>query len=99
MRAKMTTMVCDAVTPWPLVPKRVPSHSAPVVTLLRRSHTDRYIIKKIWLNTGQSHGIQILFMPYTNASVTIHMVPEISNISDALDMPSIYQGNFLPPSR
>src|SRR5690606_1332248 len=99
MSAKTTTMVCDAVTPCPLRPKRVRSHSAPVVTLLRRSHTERYIIMKTWLNTGQSHGIQILFMPYTKASVTIHMVPDISNISEALDMPSIYQGSFLPASK
>ena len=70
-------------------PKRKPIHSAPVSTLDRRSHDDKYIIRKIWLNTGHNHGIHTLFNPYTNSRVTIHMVPEMSNIPEALDNPSI----------
>ena len=45
-RAKTTTMMCDSLAPGPL-PKRVVIHSAPVITLERRSQEDRYTIKKI----------------------------------------------------
>ena len=31
--------------------------------------------------------------------VTSHMVPEMSNIPEALERPSMYQGMSLPPSR
>ena len=56
-------------------------------------------MRKIWLNTGQSHGIQTLLTPYVNISVTIHMVPEMSNIPEALDSPSMYHGNVLLPRK
>ena len=46
-------------------PKRMVIHSAPVIAPERRSHVERYTIKKIWLNTGQSHGMKTLFNPYT----------------------------------
>ena len=58
----MTTW-CDAHTPGPFWPKRVASHSAPVAALERRSQRERYIIRNTWLNTGQSQGIQMDFMP------------------------------------
>jgi hypothetical protein len=60
---------------------------------------ERNTIKKIWLNTGHNHGNQTLFKPYTNNMVTSHMVPDISNIPDAFESPSRYQGNLFPPSR
>ncbi len=41
----------------------------------------------------------MLFSPYTNVMVTSHMVPEISNIPEAFDNPSIYQGSLFSPSR
>src|SRR5882757_3893257 len=97
-RAKATTILCEARTPGPVFPKRVASHSAPVAAFERRSQRDRYIIKNTWLNTGQSQGIQMLFMPYTKQRLTIHIVPLISNISEASLSPSLYQGNDLPPS-
>ena len=58
----------------------------------------RYIIWKIWLKTGHNHTIQMDLKPYTKPIVTINMVPEMSNISEALDRPSMYQGSFFPPS-
>lgn len=41
----------------------------------------------------------MLFNPYTNNAVTSHIVPEISNIPEALDKPSKYHGNLFPPSK
>src|SRR5574344_1108145 len=96
--AKQTTIQCESTLPRPL-PKRVSIHSAPVVTLDLRSHADKNIIRKIWLNVGQSQGIQILLRPYTNNSVTNHIVPEISNIPDASESPNMYHGIFRPPSK
>src|SRR5437868_601455 len=91
--ANATTTVWDACTPLPVMPNLVPSHPAPVSALLRLSHLDKYIILNTWLNTGHSHGIHKLFTPYTKHKATIHMVPLISNISEASLSPSIYQGN------
>src|SRR5882757_6386164 len=98
-RAKATTILCEDLTPVPVVPNRPASHSAPVVAFDLLSQRERYIIMKTWLNTGQSQGIQMLFMPYTKQRLTIHMVPDISNISEASLSPSIYQGSDLPPMR
>src|SRR5262249_8559259 len=97
--AKATTILCEARTPGPLRPKRVASHSAPVVALERRSQRERYIIRKTWLKTGHSQGIQMLFIPYTKQRLIIHIVPEMSNISEASLRPSIYQGRDRPPNR
>ena len=58
----MTTMICASCAPRPL-PKRVWIHSAPVMTLERRSQAERKTIMKTWLNVGQSHGIQTLLSP------------------------------------
>jgi hypothetical protein len=87
-----------AHTPGPFCPKRVASHSAPVAAPERRSQRERYIIKNTWLNTGQSQGIQMLFMPYTKQRLTIHIVPLMSNMSEASLRPSLYQGSVRPPS-
>jgi hypothetical protein len=56
-------------------------------------------MRKTWLKTGQSQGIQMLFIPYIKHSVTIHIVPLISNISDASLSPRRYQGRDFPPIR
>ena len=72
-----------AFTPFPFEPNLVASHSAPVLAFDRRSHFDKKHHMNTWLNTGHSHGIQILFIPYTKQSATIHIVPLISNISEA----------------
>ena len=53
--AKMTTLMCDSLAPV-LFPNLVVIHSAPVMTLERRSQTARKIIRKIWLKTGQTQG-------------------------------------------
>src|SRR5258708_30136360 len=98
-RAKATTILCEARTPGPDLPKRLASHSAPVVALDLLSQRERYIIMKTWLNTGHNQGIQILFIPYTKHRLTIHIVPDISNISEASLSPSIYQGSDFPPLR
>src|SRR4051812_48745186 len=97
--AKATTTLCDAFTPGPDIPKRVASHSAPVVALERRSHLLKNIIMNTWLKTGQSQGIHMLFMPYTKHRATIHMVPLMSNMSEASLKPNKYQGNDLPPNK
>src|SRR6476661_10852552 len=99
MSAKATTTLCDAFTPFPFNPKRVASHSAPVLALERRSHLARNIILNTWLNTGHSQGIQMLFIPYTKQRETIHIVPLISNISEASLSPRRYQGSFFPPNK
>ena len=41
----------------------------------------------------------MLFSPYTNSSETIHIVPLTSNMPDASDTPSTYQGMRLPPRK
>src|SRR5689334_2624684 len=97
--AKATTTLCELIIPLPVLPNLLVSHSAPVVALERLSHFDKNIIRNTWLNTGHSQGIQILFIPYTKHNATIHIVPLISNISDASLIPSIYHGSFLPPIR
>src|SRR5580658_7732732 len=99
IRAKATTILCEDLTPGPDLPKRLASHSAPVVAFDLLNQRDRYIIINTWLNTGHSQGIQILFMPYTKQRLTIHMVPDMSNMSEASLSPSIYQGSDFPPSR
>ena len=81
-------------TPFPFKPNRVASHSAPVFAFERRNHFAKNIILKTWLKTGHSQGIQMLFIPYTKHNETIHMVPLISNISEASLKPNIYQGKF-----
>jgi len=60
--ANTTTMICESWAPVPS-PKRVRIHSAPVITLDRRSHTARKIIRNTWFQTGQTHGSQALFRP------------------------------------
>ena len=52
-----------------------------------------------WLKVGQSHGIHTLLTPYTNIQYTSSMVPLISNIPEALEMPRMYQGKTLPPRK
>src|SRR5437773_3408624 len=96
--ANTTTLICDAFTLRSL-PNRVASHSAPVVAFDLRNHLDKYIMRKTWLKTGQSQGIQILFMPYIKQRATIHIVPLISNISDASLSPRSHQGSDLLPIR
>ena len=38
----------------------------------------------------------MLFRPYTTQSATSHIVPEMSNMPDAFDRLSMYQGRDLP---
>src|SRR5690242_16130026 len=99
INAKATTIVCDALTPAPFKPNRVASHSAPVLALERLSHFAKNIMLNTWLNTGQSQGIHMLFIPYTKQRATIHIVPLMSNMSEASLNPNKYQGNFFPPSK
>src|SRR5450432_4100914 len=96
--AKITTLIWEAFT-FLSEPNLVASHSAPVVALDLRNHLDKYIIRKTWLKTGHSQGIQILFIPYIKQSATIHMVPLMSNISDASLRPRSHQGRDFPPIR
>jgi hypothetical protein len=56
-------------------------------------------MRNIWLNTGQSQGIQILFIPYSESQYTSNIVPAISNMPEALDMPRRYQGRLFPPRK
>ena len=60
--AKTTTLRCASVAPRS-PPKRVCIHWAPVSTLERRSHALMNIMRKIWLNVGQTQGSQMLFRP------------------------------------
>jgi hypothetical protein len=97
-RAKITTTIWDKFAPRPL-PNLVRIHSAPVITFDRRSQGERYTIRKIWLKTGQTHGIHILFIPYRESQYTRSMVPAISNMPEAFDTPRKYQGRLLPPRK
>src|SRR5579862_1051684 len=90
--ANITTLIWEAFT-FLSVPNLVASHSAPVVAFDLRSHFDKYIIRNTWLNTGHNQGIQMLFIPYIKHKATIHMVPLMSNMSEASLSPSKYQGN------
>ena len=38
-------------------------------------------------------------IPYMNIMATIHIVPVMSNIPEALDRPNIYHGRLLPPRK
>src|ERR1700743_784141 len=98
-RPKAPPILCEDLSQGPVLPQRLASHSAPVVALERRTHLDKNIIMNTWLNTGHSQGIQMLFIPYTKHRLTIHIVPDISNISEASLNPSIYQGKDFPPRR
>jgi len=69
------------------------------MTLDLLSHAERYTIRNIWLKTGHTQGIHILFNPYRESQYTRSMVPAISNIPDALDTPRKYQGRLLPPRK
>src|SRR5258708_37176203 len=80
-RAKATTILCEARTPGPDLPKRLASHSAPVVALDLLTQRKRYIILKTWLNTGHNKGIQIFFIPYAKHSLTIAIRPDTLSIS------------------
>jgi hypothetical protein len=51
------------------------------------------------LKTGQSHGIHTLFTPYTNSQYTISIVPLMSNMPEAFETPSRYQGMAFPPRK
>ena len=81
------------------MPNRVFSQSAPVSAPDRRSQIDKNTIKNTWLNVGQSQGIQRLFSPYTNSSITIHIVPLMSNCPDAFERPRKYHGSERPPRK
>ena len=52
----------ESWAPLPL-PNRVSIQAAPVTAFERRSQAERYTIRKTWLNTGHTHGIQTLFSP------------------------------------
>jgi len=39
----------------------------------------------------------MLFKPYRNNIYTSHIVPLMSNMPDASETPSMYQGSVLPP--
>ena len=41
----------------------------------------------------------MLFNPYTTVMATSHTVPEMSNMPEAFDNPSMYHGMLFPPSR
>ena len=62
MSANSTTIRCASVLPRPS-PNLNLIHSAPVITPDRRSQVERKTIRMIWLKTGHSHGIQMLFSP------------------------------------
>ena len=97
-KAKVTTLIWAKLAPlsWP---NRVLIHSAPVRTLDRRSQALRNIMRKIWLNVGHTHGSQMLLRPYMNSQVTSTIVPLMSNMPEASETPSTYQGRHLPPRK
>ena len=96
--AKTTMMMYESFAPRPS-PKRKLIHCAPVMALLLRIHAARNTKTKTWFHTGQSHGIQALLRPYTNKIMTVHMVPLMSHMPEALDNPSMYHFMVLPPRK
>ena len=57
----------------------------------------RKTIRKIWLNTGQSQGIQMDFSPYTKARVTSHMVPGNIKHPGGIAQSQHVPGQFVSP--
>ena len=69
------------------------------MVLLRRIQMARNTNTKTWFQTGQSQGIQALFNPYTKRIITVHIVPLMSHIPEALDKPSMYHFMVFPPRK
>lgn len=82
--------------PWP---KRVSIHSAPVMTLERRTHLPMNARKNAPIIQPHIQWIHIERMPIKNSMDTIHMVPVMSKLETEPDMASHSQGIRLPPRK
>ena len=74
-------------------------HSAPVITPERRTHLPMYDMKNAAIRNPHIQWFHIDFMPNRAISVTIHIVPVMSNVDTEPDMDNASQCIRLPPRK